>query len=354
MLKSLKLKNWDLLSNFLIGYLLVVATYSQTIAKNFLYADPVLFFIASLLLINFIKTANKKFVNYLFLLLFPLAFSMFWTLDVSLTMFSTIRILALAIIANYILRNFNERMFYLGIFLGLSLQALPLILVIGQRHNGLARYESLLGAIGFLAIMIMPNKYLKIPFVLITGLTLGTAGARSAVFAGAIGFFSKIHQKWNFKNLRDRLLMFLGVIVLFLLLGGLYGRATHYFNINQVKADVIDRYETTQGKSNHCDKAKDLFGNDFECIKGKLKIFGYGLSAYPYIPRPHNIMLLVYELGILTFIPIIILFFAIRPFSLFHVAITSYLLLDDSLLTAEGYYILAVIFIIYYSRLYRF
>ena len=65
MLKSLKLKNWDLLSNFLIGYLLVASTYSQTIAKNFLYADPALFFIASILIINFIKTADIKFVKYL-------------------------------------------------------------------------------------------------------------------------------------------------------------------------------------------------------------------------------------------------------------------------------------------------
>jgi hypothetical protein len=119
---------------------------------------------------------------------------MFWSIDVHLTMYSIIRIFALAIISNYILKNFNEKMFLFGIFLALCLQALPLILVIGERHTGLARYESILGAIGFLGMMIMPNKYLKIPFVLITGLTLGTSGARSAIFAGSIGFFSKIHH----------------------------------------------------------------------------------------------------------------------------------------------------------------
>ena len=350
MLKNLILKNCHLLINFLTGYLLVASTYSQTISKNFLYADPVLFFIASLLIINFIKTADSKLVKYLFLLLFPLAFSMFWSIDVYLTMYSIIRIFALAIISNYILKNFNEKMFLFVIFLALCLQALPLILVIGERHTGLARYESILGAIGFLGMMIMPNKYLKIPFVLITGLTLGTSGARSAIFAGSIGFFSKIHQKWNFKALRDRFLMMIGILVSFLLLGGLYGRSTHYFDISQLKHDVVDRYETTQGKSDQCKRAKDLLGNDFECMKGKLSFFGYGLSTYPYIPRPHNLMLLIYELGILTFIPIFILFFAIRPLSLFHLAITAYLLLDDVLLTPEGYYILAVILIIFYSK----
>ncbi len=243
----------------------------------------------------------------------PIGVSAFWS-PVPLEGLSTaFRIIVVAFAARSILNGDRSDGVWLslGFIAGLALQTVGLAMV-GWIHNrpaGLSLNAYVLGEAGLAVFMLTAwrHNFPKIAAAGTATIYIVLSGTRSTV----IGLLAYAAATRNFKIMLPAAMISALFVVWALTIGGTSARITP----EGLKASIDTRLGNINGDEEARLHVQKAFPGRYEYSEPKYKLFGYGWGGYlpqTGLQRPHNVAaMLVWELGLLAFIPFAVIAWAV-------------------------------------------
>ena len=345
------------------------------IAPMFSLADPGLWIAAALIL------RRRRPEPWAAVLAGTVALGIIWSANPAVTALAAARVLSLATVGAWLIRNWDARAFAVGVVLAWGLQIPYLVYgmidpsaswVAAGRQVGLTRYATLLGTGAYFVHLAIPKspRILSVATWAVGAVALAASGSRAP--AGALGVHAVVSGSW-------RNVVVVGfTAALFLATAYNAGTSARMFSVSAIERDIVVRIATAAPDRVSAQSRDNVYrlagfhlratepGEPGELVAvtpsgdrvpvgvSKWRAQGVGAGAYldanPW-PRPHNIYsILWHELGVLAVVPVALFGLAVyrRRINLATVLSVAALgLLDDTLISqAEGHFILAGVLVL--------
>lgn len=345
------------LASMAIGFMLAAGTWmSRPLGINAM--DLLLIPAGCYTLFLFVR--SRELPSWIIAIALSLLVGLLWPPVFLLTAVTSARAVALGVLCYWIWRRGALWPLSVGFLFGFVLQALPLPSVMFEaRTPGLAPTISLLGMVGFAAYVSFSIQRVAVPWYFVVGgaVTIAASGARAPLLASLAMESIRGRRLKNFVLLIG---LFVGAVYF---QGGMHRITTADTVVQAVEVRMAsaniqgqmsdgtfqDRYDYLSARAD----GSDVLIDDRSPRPIVDRIRGIGVSSYHAVigwPRPHNIFTLAWrEMGVFVLLPIIILISAVRQ-KIFGIGVlvvlALYGIMDDSLLSPNGHYVIASILLV--------